>query len=283
TDVRFLVATVDVQNNAFVVHVHGILPGEPFDMCVVDRFQIRKSRRFDAQGDALWVKPSSYLEDWNEIYEQVMQRTYPLGDGSGRRMAVRMTGCDSGGREGVTTNGYNFYRLLRQDSRSGRFHLLKGDPLASRPRAQITFPDSNRRDRLAAARGDVPVMLLNSNVLKDSLRGRIEVTVPGKGMFRFGRWLPDAFFSELCSEVRGDKGWTNPRNLRNEAWDLAYYAIGLCVSTLLRVEGIDWSHPPGWAEEWEKNDLVSEPDQKPRFTASSKANVDFSKYAEMMG
>jgi phage terminase large subunit GpA-like protein len=64
-------------------------------------------------------------------------------------------------------------------------------------------------------------------------------------------------FTEMCVEVRTDKGWENPQNRRNEAWDLAYYAMGVCVSPLIRVEGIDWSRPPGWAAPWDDNDLVS--------------------------
>lgn len=276
-NVRFLVATVDVQNNMFVVQVQGIQPGAPFDIVVVDRFQIRKSRRLDAMKESEWVHPSSYLEDWAEIVSEVMNRTYALADGTGRRMAVRMTGCDSGGREGVTTNAYHFYRQLKADGLSGRFHLLKGDTLPSRPRAQITFPDSNRRDRLAGARGDVPVMLLNSNILKDSLRGRLDCMEPGKGMVRFGRWLNDAFFTEMCVEVRDDKGWHNPRNLRNESWDLTYYCIGLCVSPVLRVEGIDWENPPGWAAPWDKNDLISEAEAEVRFKPEEM--MDFAQFA----
>jgi len=282
--VRFLVATVDVQNNLFSVQVTGVLPGEPFDLAVIDRFQIRKSRRLDAQGESLWVKPSAYLEDWNEITSEVMDRTYPLADGSGRRMSIRMTGCDSGGRDGVTTNGYNYWRNLRAEGRSGRFQLVKGDRLVSRPRAHVLFPDSSRKDRLAPARGDVPIMFLNSNILKDSMRGRLDCTVPGKGMIRFGSWLPDAFFSELCVEVRGDKGWENPRNLRNEAWDLTYYCIGLCVSPILRTEGIDWTSPPGWAAEWDKNDMVFVPERLSPFAPVEKAvSLDFSELAKQMG
>lgn len=275
-DVRFLVATIDVQNNMFVVQVQGIRPGMPFDLVIFDRFQIRKSRRQDAQGDFEWVKPASYLEDWSEIISEVMERTYRLSDGSGRRMAIRMTTCDSGGREGVTTNAYNFHRLLRTDGRSGRFQLIKGDTLASRPRAQITFPDSNRRDKLAAARGDVPVMLLNSNLLKDDLRGRLDCMEPGKGMVRFPTWFHDAFYSEMCVETRDDKGWHNLRNFRNEAWDLSYYALGICVSTLIRVEGIDWTNPPTWAGPWETNDMISEGGAPPRFAnAPSTSFADF--------
>lgn len=256
--VRFLVAMIDVQNNLFVVQVHGIIPGSPtFDLVVIDRFQIRKSQRLDHQGDALWVRPAAYLEDWDEIISQVMDRTYPLDDESGRRMGVRMTGCDSGGRAGVTTNAYNFHRKIRREGRAGKFTLLKGDGLLSRPRAQITTPDSNRRDKLSVARGDVPVLILNSNLLKDAVRGRLSVLEPGKGMIRFPSWLKEWFFTELCVETRDDKGWHNIRNLRNESWDLLYYCLGVCVGPVLSLENKDWTDPPAWAAEWDENELVT--------------------------
>ena len=47
---RFLIATVDVQKNMFIVQVHGIAPGEPFDMVLVDRFSIKHSKREDEVG-----------------------------------------------------------------------------------------------------------------------------------------------------------------------------------------------------------------------------------------
>jgi phage terminase large subunit GpA-like protein len=280
--VRFLVATVDVQNNLFSVQVHGVCPGEPYDLVVVDRFWIRKSHREDAQGDTLWVKPQTYLEDWDTITEEVLTRTYPLSDGSGRRMMIKMTGCDSGGREGVTTQAYQYYRKLRATGLSGRFHLVKGDPYPGRPRAQITYPDASRKDKLSAARGDVPVLLLNSNVLKDAVRGRLEAQVPGKGMLRFPDWLPDKWFAELCVEVRTDKGWTNPLGRRNEAWDLSYYCVGLCVSQLLRVEGIEWHNPPGWAEVWDKNDMVTKVGAERVFATESKTEYDFASFGKLL-
>ena len=281
-DVRFLVANIDVQNNAFVVQVHGIRPGQPFDIVVIDRFQLRKSVRYDAQGDALWVKPNTYAEDWDLILPEIMDRTYPLSDGSGRRMTIKITTCDSGGREGVTGQAYNFQRRLRALGQAGRFQLIKGDPLASRPRAMITLPDSNKRDKLAVARGDVPLMLFNSNMLKDDLRGRLDAMTRGKGVVSFPKWLPDSWYSELCVEVRSDKGWQNPRNLRNESWDLLYYCIGVCVSVAVRAEGIDWTKPPSWATEWDHNDLVTKSGVKEVFAVKAKVGYDFAQLAREM-
>lgn len=280
--VRFLVALVDVQKNMFRVGVFGILPGRPFDIVVIDDFDVRKSQRTDEDGERLWVKPHAYLEDWDELIEHVLQREYPLSDGSGRKMGIKFAGCDSGGREGVTTMAYNFYRRLKEENLHRRFILIKGDPSPGIPRARISYPDSSRRDSKAGARGDIPVLLLNSNVLKDDLNGRLECIEPGKGMFRTPDWLPDAYYNEMCAEIRTSKGWENPSSQRNEASDLAYYCIGLCVSELLRVEHLDWNNAPGWAAPWERNDLISKQEEPPRFATSVHSAHDFAAFARAL-
>lgn len=281
---RILIATVDVQKNCFVVQVHGIQPGTPYDMVLIDRFSIFKSKRVDADGEHLWVKPSAYLEDWDLITEQVIDKTYPLDDGSGRHMMIKMTVCDSGGYakdkgEAVTMQAYEFYRKLRRDGKHGRFHLVKGDSKPGQARVRITFPDAQARDKFSAARGDVPVMLLNSNVLKDGLHGRLDCITPGKGMYSFPDWLPDWWFVEMCTERRGPKGWENPSHARNEAWDLSYYCIGVCASSLLMIERIDWANPPRWAAEWDVNDMVSTSKDVKRFARQPESDYDFAKLA----
>lgn len=272
-DVRFLISTIDVQKNMFVVQTFGVSPGTPFDLVVIDRFSIVKSARLDGDGERLWVKPGTYSEDWDLILEQVMMRTYELSDGSGRKMQVKLTCCDSGGEAGVTTNAYNFRRKLLKEGMVNRFHLVKGNPTPGAPRTHISYPDSNRRDKLSVARGDVPVLLFNPNELKDVLSNRIDCIVPGKGMYRTPDWLPDWFYKELCAEVRTAKGWSDPRGKRrNEAWDLSYYAIGACVSQLIRVEMIDWTKPPIWADVWDRNPLVLSASSK---TLASQDNREY--------
>lgn len=272
--VRFLIATIDVQKNMFVVQVHGISPGLPYDISIIDRFNIVKSDRFDGSGDRMIVKPGSYAEDWDLITRHVLSRTYELGDGSGRRMMIKQACCDSGGREGVTTMAYDYYRRLVSEGEATRFILIKGDHVASAPRSRISYPDASKKDRFAAARGDVPVMLFNSNVLKDALASRLESITPGKGMIRFANWLPDFVFSELCVEVRKEKGWENPLNKRNETWDLCYYAIGISVSHLIGAERIEWDAPPSWAALWDNNLMVIEAEEPLRFSGDD--DFDFS-------
>ena len=255
--VRFLIACVDVQKNAFVVQVHGIGPGAPYDITIIDRFTLIKSKRQDDSGDTLWLKPGTYLEDWDVIQEEVMDRLYPLADDPDTYMQIKLTVCDSGGKEGVTTNAYNFHRKLRAEGKAGRFHLAKGVHHPQAPRASIEFPDSKKRDKLAVARGDVPVLYLKSNALKDAVSHRLDATEPGSGMIRFPEWLPDWFYNELCAERRTDKGWENTPGTRNEAFDLLYYCVGACVSPLLKVENPDfWTKPPIWATEGKDNPLL---------------------------
>lgn len=280
-DVRFLIAAIDIQANRFVVQVIGISPGEPFDMVLIDRFEIVKSKRLDSDDERNWVKPGTYLEDWDLITDQVLNRQYPLADGSGRVMQIKMTVCDSGGKEGVTTNAYNYVRRLRQAGIGARFHLLKGDSSPNAPRTRITHPDSGRKDRLSTARGDIPVLMLNPNMLKDALSNRLDCEEPGKGMYRFPNWLPDEFYSEMCAEVKTEKGWVRSGRSHNEAWDLGYYAIGLCVSSLVGAERIDWAKPPGWAAPWNSNDLIAAAGSE-RFGANRKAEYDFGRYGSVL-
>lgn len=280
--VRFLVATIDVQRNRWVVQVFGILPGTPFDTVLIDRFEVKKSKREDEDGERLWVKPHAYLEDWDELIEHVILKEYPLDDDTGRMMRLRLVGCDSGGKAGVTMMAYNFYRRLRKDNLHRRFTLVKGEHTPGHPRARISYPDSDRKDQKAGARGDIPVLMLNSNVLKDDLNGRLDCLVPGSGMFRIPNWMPDAVYNELCAEVRGEKGWKKVPGNPNESWDLSYYCIGMCVSELLRVEHLDWNNPPGWAEEWDKNDLVRTADAERRFTTGAESAYDFAKFAKAL-
>lgn len=279
---RFLIATIDVQRNRFIVQVHAIFPGLRFDSFVVDRFEIQKSKRLDHDGDPLWVKPGTYPEDWDLITEQVIDKEYLLDDDSGRKMAIRFTGCDSGGQEGATSNAYTYYRRLRAGNKHRRFILVKGDGTPNSPRTQISYPDAQKKDILNAPRGDVPVLRLNSNLLKDDLNGRLDALSPGTGMFRTPAWLSDSFYAELCAEVRTPKGWMNDSNARNESWDLGYYMIGLMVSELIKIEHFDWTKPPGWAAEWDDNLLVSEPEAPSRIAPGLESPYDFAAFGKSL-
>jgi phage terminase large subunit GpA-like protein len=275
--VRALIGVVDVQQNMFIVQILGISPGSPFDLTVIDRFQIRNSTRADEHsGGWEWVKPGSYLYDWDMIEEHVIKRSYRLAADQSKKMLVKMTLCDSGGKAGVTTNAYAFVRELRKRGHAGRFHLVKGDATPNSPRTRITYPDNSKRGggAKAGAQGDVPVLLLNPTILKDALDNRLEVTVPGYGMIHFPDWLPDWFYKELVAEQRDKKKGWQKQAPRNEAWDLLYYGIGGCVSAVINIEKMDWENPPLWLKPFDCNPLVIAAEREEAF--EPEARIDFS-------
>lgn len=285
--VRFLVATVDVQKSKFVVQVHGVGPsasGVGFDIYLVDRFDIQKSKRKDEEGDTYFVKPYAVQEDWNLITEQVVEKEYELEDGSGF-MSVKITGIDSGGKSGTTTKAYNYWRSMRDDGKGGRVLLIKGEPKFGAPRAEIDFPDADRKDRSAGARGEIPVLFLNSNVLKDTLLGMLESDGKNEhasGRFYTSKWTPDFVYVELTVEYRDDKAkWLNPAKRRNEAWDLGYYCIGLCIQ--MKVEHFDWELPEPWYDEWSNNSLVRSAEQEKPFASSPTTDYGFAQFGAALG
>lgn len=300
--VRFLLGLVDVQKNAFVVQIIGVAPGEPFDLYLVDRFTILYSGRTDPSSpdgaSYLFVKPASYLEDWDKIKEQVIGASYELDDDSGRKMTVKLTLCDSGGegrnkdasgvkKGGVTTMAYNFYRKMRDEGLGSRFHLLKGDATPGAPRARITYPDSEIAKDKSRRRAEIPVLQLNPNAIKDNLDARLDVLEEGKGMIHLPAWLVEQkmlwFFAELTSEIRvPTEGWKKV-NKRNEAWDLFYYAIGACLSSLIGIDRINWDRPPPFASDWDDNPLVISPDEEVAFENKQSKRFNFAEFGRKIG
>lgn len=257
---RFLVACIDVQKSRFVVQVHAF--GRDGERWVVDRFDIRESeRKPEVEGGPVpRVRPSSFAEDWELLINQVIERSYPLEGDPERVMRVLHTVCDSGGEEGVTAKAYEFWRALRDDGKDRRHHtrfsLIKGGSSKDLPRVQRTFPDSERKDRRAAARGEVPVVLINPITVKDMAAALIDRDQPGGDRLVPAQWFPEWMFKEFTAEVRTSRGWENPKKARNEAFDLLTYAIAITLTHPVNIEHLDWTKPPTWAEEWDKNSLI---------------------------
>jgi phage terminase large subunit GpA-like protein len=219
------------------------------------------------------MDPAAYGEDWDTMTSHMLSLSYPLADNSGRRMRVRAVGCDSGGKEGVTKHAYEAWRKLKakQDGSHLRFILVKGEAKPSTPRARTTWPDSSQKDKFATARGDVPVVILNSNPLKDivslMMQRRVSPEATTGGMIRYPDWMENWFYVQLTSEVRDDKGWQNMRKRRNEAFDLCYYAIGIAYRPVERSApyihfGLDQmrgDNVPIWFADWDENEFVFNP------------------------
>lgn len=256
--VRFLVAATDVQAHRWVVQVIGY--GVDGERWIVDRFDVSVSARIDlGTGDALAADPAAYLEDWSLLTARVLLRDYPLADGSGRRMPVRVTACDSGGRDGVTERAYAYWRQCRKSGIGSKLMLIKGDHRPGIPRVSKSYPDnSSGSKRKANARGQIPVWLLNANALKDGIDAALKRGEPGSNYVHLPNWLASSWFDEIASEVRTDKGWmTVKKGVRNEAFDLLAYAHAVALE--LGIERINWSRPPAWAAPWDENPEIIQP------------------------
>jgi phage terminase large subunit GpA-like protein len=246
--VRFITAAVDVQSNRFVVTVYGW--GELLECWVLDRFALASSARVD-NGRYAAVDPAAYAEDWNVLIPEVIERKYTITGVENGTLTPLLSLLDSGGKVGVTLNAYQFWRRLRAKNMGKRMMLVKGTGALNAPRAKMTWPDSrDRKDRKAGAMGDVPIWLLNVNVIKDGVAGDLAREVPGPGYVHFPDWLEDDFFDELTAETRSDKGWTQTKGVRNEAFDLHVYNRAGCI--ILKAEQIDWRSPPQWAAPFDK-------------------------------
>jgi phage terminase large subunit GpA-like protein len=304
--VRFLVAAIDVQKNRFVVQVMGV--GQGGDLWVVDRFDVRYSHRDDEErpGQVHIVKPFTYREDWRVLLSEVLLKTYPLGDNSGREMRIKAVVNDMGGMNQATANAYEFYRWLKngpdesdpaQDRYQdlwvpglhSRYQLYQGapsKPSSPTPRTRISYPDSGRKDRTAGARGEIPVLQVNVTPIKNQIDAMLERDKLFSGKINFAHWLDINFYKELCVEVKDHTGvWQNSKGFRNESWDLLVMTQALLIERKhVGIERIDWSDPPSWASEWDSNDLVFDPavDKEP-FAKKSTTTYDLAKLAETLG
>lgn len=250
--VRFLVATVDVQggkNRRFVVQVMGY--GAHGERWLVDRYNIRQSMRFDKNGESLPVDPAAYLEDWDLLRTDVLDKSWPLDKDPNVKMPVLAMAVDSGGEDGVTGNAYEFWRKCRRDGVQKRVYLFKGDSQARSKLISKTFPDNTERsNRRAQARGDVPLYLLQTNALKDRINNALLRGTPGANFVLFPDWIGEWFYDELTYEERSPDGkWKKPGRGANEAFDLMVYAQALVI--LRGYEKIKWEKPPPWAEPFE--------------------------------
>lgn len=255
--VRFLVASIDVQKDCFIVQVEGY--GVGLEHWFVDRFKIDLSDRRTDEGDRMPLRPATYADDWLRIIDEVIQKTYPLGDDSGRRMRVRHVSCDSGGKAGVTERAYQFFRRLRARGLAGNFMLVKGDDKG--PRIKVSYPDSQRKDRRAKARGEIPVHFLNTVTLKDHLYASLDRSEPGAGCSHFPDWFEDWWYKELLAEIKVGEKYSQLHR-RNESLDLTIYNR----ANLLKCGGedVNWQDPPGWAKPWADNTLVFDPNRTDR-------------------
>lgn len=260
--VRFLTAFADVQADRFEVLVRGWGPrGESW---IVDFYTVPAKTATDDGA-------------WDRLIER-LAKPYPLADGSGKAMAIRAAGFDSAGAPGVTQQAGDAWlrakargqvRLYGKISGRDAWSLIptKGAARFTARRLEVTYPDTQRKGRLAS-HGTVPQLIFNPNMFKDDLAGQLEAVAGGAWSVHFPAALkslapPHQFFEQLVSERRSPLGrWDKEHaGVRNEALDLM---VG--THALARLHGvgrIEWDNPPTWAAEWATNSMIVDPASPP--------------------
>lgn len=256
--VRFMIAAVDIQASKFAVMVLGF--GVDQELWVVDRFDLQ----FSPRGQDVKIEPATYIEDWEVLKKHVIEKRYPLEDDSGRDMGMLGVGYDTGGSEGVTDNAYAFYRKLKRERLNIQVFPLKGESRTAGARVKLIYPESTsqrQRGKIIAG-GHVPVLMINTNMIKDASAATLNREEPGPGYIHFPLFLGRSFFEELVAEEKDSAGkWLNPGNRANESWDLLGYCKAIAIH--LGVDKVKWDNPTqGWALPWDRNALVAKIEEK---------------------
>lgn len=260
---RVLIVSVDVQKTSFEIQVRAF--GPHLESWIVDRYQLFKAVDAEGAERGRAVDPAAHDEDWDQLLA-VLDRAYPVaadpgGDWPAGAWALRPFRLivDSGGAAGVTERAYRFWRRARKLGHGNRVLLAKGDNRASAPRVSVTFPDSRRKDRKAIARGEVPVVMFNTDLLKDALVVQLSKAEPGAHYLHLPRALADGpgpwpYLEQLTAEERRPDGRWHKVKQRNEAIDLNCLAHAAALQAEL--EKIDWDRPRSWAAPVEQNNYA---------------------------
>lgn len=257
-ETRFLIASVDVQGGStarFVVQVHAV--GPHMEQWLVDRYDLRDSER-EGMGGKAPIDPAAYAEDWDVLTERVVRSTYRTSQ-AGIELKIKLTAVDTGGEDGVTDRAYDWFRRLRREGLHTRVMLVKGASSKTAPLIRESWVGSKGTK---TSKGDIPIYLLNPNLLKDMVTTGLKRTDPGPGFIHWPEWLPKAFFDELNAEVRQPDGTWKQIRKRNEAFDLAAYVRAACLR--LGADKIkNWNLPPKWALPlFESPELVTREDRR---------------------
>ena len=263
---RCVMAAVDVQggvNSRFVVQVHAI--GPHMEQWLVDRFEIKESKRQGMGTEFAPIDPASHPEDWDVLTDKLLLATWKTPT-QGIEIKAKRIIVDSGGEDGVTENAYAWFRRVRKLGMAGRVRLYKGASTKGAPIIKESLVGSPK------GKGDVPLLHCNPNLLSDAVAAGLKRQDGGAGYIHFpkpkhptmnpGGLLPQSFFDELEAEIRAKNGvWSQVRK-RNESFDLCrMIRAGLLSLAVDKIK--DWNEVPAWLAPLDKNsDVVSTEDRR---------------------
>lgn len=246
---RSVLVAVDVQggaNSRFVCQAHAVAPN--MEQTLINRWEIKKSPTRKGMGEEFaHIDPANYPEDWDALTEQVVRSTYRTST-DGVEIRVKMTVVDSGGEAGATPNAYAWYRRLRKLGLHNRVRLYKGGSVKNAPQIKETMVGA----RKPGEKGDVPLLLCNTDLLSDGVDAGLKRQEPGPNYIHFPKWLPPAFFDELGAEVRQKNGTWKKIRARNESFDLCrMIRVGMLALGLDKIR--DWNKVPDWLKPLDEN------------------------------
>lgn len=204
-----LLAAVDTQDNRLEITVRGYGRG-------LETWTIAHEILYGSPGED---------DVWQELEEILFETEFHHA--SGQTLRIAACAIDTGGHytQAVYAFAEKHFRrkVFAVKGASGREKHIKNG-------AQKV--DIDWRGRLRK-RGLI-LWHVGTNLVKDLLHSRLQLTKPGPGYMHFSNELPDEWFKQMAGEARAERHgihgrehrWT-PLRKRVEAWDCATYMIWL--------------------------------------------------------
>lgn len=204
-----LLCGVDVQGNRLEAQVWGI--GRGGEMWSIDH--------------RVFFGNPGQPDVWHELEQFLLEEKYTHACGT--EHGIHATAIDSGGHHA------DMVYAFAHTHRSRRVHAVKGSSGTERGiengNSKVGFSFRGKRERNGPT-----LWLVGTNLAKDRLASRLEVTTPGPGYIHLSNENSDEWFRQLAAEDRvtvrsrhGNQTRWVPNRKRNEVFDMTAYCIWL--------------------------------------------------------
>jgi phage terminase large subunit GpA-like protein len=164
---------------------------------------------------------------WQDVAEYLFEAEFKHA--SGRSLTIYASAIDTGGHN--TQAVYNFVhthaalgrRIFAVKGRSGREKHIKDGA----SKVDLDWRGKTRRRGLI-------LWQVGTNLAKDLIYGRLQITRPGPGYMHFSKDASDEYYKQMAGEIRAERAtasgtesrWS-PIRKRVEAWDCTVYTVWL--------------------------------------------------------
>jgi len=175
---------------------------------------------------------------WAELDEYLFETDFPHASGQ----CLRIAGA------AIDTGGHNTHAVYAWAAKHQRRKVFAVKGRSGREKAirdGHNKVDIDWRGRLR--KHGLLLWLVGTNLAKDLIYGRMQITRPGPGYMHFSRELPDEWFKQFTGEarttrrtMRGEESVWTPTRKRLEAWDCGVYATWLEATFELAKKSAKW-------------------------------------------